>query len=129
MTGSVEFVDFIADTARKHQIYRDSRFSFLISDAENFGNSVVESLMQGTPAVASLGTPWKLLDEYRAGFWIENDVESVSRIIDSIIAMDDLTYEQYRQNARRLVEERFDINHNFHKWDDALLTISGRSRV
>ena len=51
------------------------------SHNENFGNVVVESLSQGTPVIASTGTPWKILEKYHAGYWIKNNPENIAKKI------------------------------------------------
>lgn len=59
---------------------------FVPSDMENFGMIVPEALIVGTPVMASLGTPWKVLNEERCGWWIDNSPESIARVIDDLIS-------------------------------------------
>ncbi len=99
----------------KYQYYANAYFSFLVSNSENFGNVVIESLSQGTPVVASEGTPWRILKESNAGFWIKNDIDSVSRCIDDILRMDKEEYQKYRENAY-LLSKQFDVNFNIATW-------------
>ena len=104
----------------KQKLFANAKFSFLNSFGENFGNVVVESLAQGTPVVASIGTPWKILTEHKAGFWIENDPINVANAIDSILEMNDTIYNTYRTNAYFLAKDQFDIDKNIVKWIKAL---------
>ncbi|MCZ2100758.1 MAG: glycosyltransferase family 4 protein [Chitinophagales bacterium] len=101
----------------KEKFLAQSSFNFLISDSENFGLVVIESLAQGTPVVASKGTPWESLETNQAGFWVNNDVESLRSIIDKILTMDDVHYQEMSLNALRL-SEQYDISEHIHEWVD-----------
>ena len=101
--------------ADKRNIYANARFSFLISDSENFGNVVLEALAQGTPVVASKGTPWEGLRKEKAGFWIKNSPLSISSCIDKILSMSDSEYNEYRNNALAFAL-KFDISKGIVNW-------------
>lgn len=100
----------------KQELYANARYTFLVSFNENFGNVVVESLAQGTPVVASLETPWKILTEKNAGFWIANKPKIIKQTIDAILIQDEKTYYQYRANALSLAKNNFDISRNISSW-------------
>ncbi len=100
----------------KAELYANAYFTFMPSFSENFGNVVVESLAQGTPVVASVHTPWDVLEEKKIGFWTGNSPEELSRIIDRILQMEPTEYEGYRNRARPFVLDNFDIRQNFHEW-------------
>ena len=100
----------------KEQLYAEAKATFLISHSENFGNVIIESLAQGTPVIASFGTPWKILEQKGCGFWIDNSPEIIARTIDRIISLDEVQYDQMRNNAYNLCQEQFDIKTNINKW-------------
>lgn len=100
----------------KEKKYAESYFLILPSETENFGNVVVEALNQNTPVLASLGTPWKVLEEYECGFHAENTPENLANYIDKIIEMDDLEYEKLSQNTIKLVDDKFNITTQICKW-------------
>ena len=105
-------------SAEKEQCYANALFTFMPSHTENFGNVVVESLAQETPVVASLGTPWQILEEKQAGFWTANTPSVLAAIIDQILTLSPSTYAHYRTNAYTLVAEHFDVHKNIYKWVD-----------
>lgn len=100
----------------KQKILAAAYFLIMPSHTENFGIVVAEALSQGTPAVASTGTPWQLLVDYKCGFWIDNTPEKISTTVDLILEMDTTQYQEYATNGRRLVENELDIYHNIEKW-------------
>lgn len=100
----------------KEKKYAKSYFLILPSETENFGNVVVEALNQGTPVLASLGTPWQVLEEYQCGFHIENSPENLAKYIDKIIEMDSDVYQKYCENTNQLVNDKFNINTQINRW-------------
>ena len=107
---------------KKYQAYSNALFTFLVSHSENFGNVVIESLSQGTPVVAAKGTPWECLDESGAGFWIENDPQSISKCVDEIMCMPLSRYNDMRVAAEDLALS-FDVNENIDSWVELLNSI------
>ena len=112
--GRIEFVGNVFGDA-KFQLYANARFSCLLSHSENFGNVVIEALSQGTPVIASQGTPWQVLDEAHSGYWIDNSSESISKCIDVALSLSDEAYAEMRCNARQLANS-FDVTQNVGKW-------------
>lgn len=100
---------------QKFQLYADAYYSILVSHSENFGNVVIEALSQGTPVIASHGTPWQKLVDSKAGQWIDNNENEIAKSIDKVIAMDEEEYLQVRENAYKLALE-FDVYSNVDNW-------------
>ena len=90
----------------------------LPSKSENFGNVVLEALAQGTPVIASTGTPWKILDEEKSGFWVKPTVESISQAMQNILNLNEDEYKQSRKNCIALCKNNFDIESNIQLWID-----------
>lgn len=105
----------------KFQTYANAHTLFLVSESENFGNVIIEALSQGTPVVASTGTPWSILEEMKAGYWIDNTPDEISKAIDRVILQSPKDYTNMRKNAYAL-GDTFDINKNISHWIDALST-------
>lgn len=103
----------------KFQLYADAYFSILVSHSENFGNVVIEALSQGTPVIASHGTPWQKLPDNNAGLWINNNVNEIAKSIDNVLAMGEEEYNQFRDNAYKLALE-FDVYSNIDEWMNVL---------
>jgi glycosyltransferase involved in cell wall biosynthesis len=66
----------VIDTISRYNLF------FLPSESENFGQSIAESLLSGTPVLIGNSTPWKKLEDWGAG-WAFNcfDIENFSNTI------------------------------------------------
>lgn len=58
------------DGPAKWRLLGSAAATVLPSYSENFGVVVAESLMAGTPVIATEGTPWRSLNEHDCGWWI-----------------------------------------------------------
>ncbi len=72
----------------KARVYTDADLFVLPTHSENFGLVVAEALAHGCPAVVSLGAPWARLEEEGCGWWVGNDVDTLSGVLDSAMQMD-----------------------------------------
>lgn len=115
MEDRVKFVGQI-EGPEKVRLLADARFTILPSHAESFGVVTVESLAQGTPVIASRGTPWQSLERERVGFWVDNSPESLGGAIDRSLRMEAREYEDYRGRARAYVEREFDIRNHIQEF-------------
>lgn len=119
--GELGLADKIVFTGRvegevKRRLLAGAYALVLPSFSENFGVVVAEALLQGTPVIAATGTPWQILEIYRAGFWVDNDPESLAQSIDRLFALPEKEYLTMRQNARQLAETELDLSQNLQPW-------------
>lgn len=107
----------------KQELLSSSKFLFLMSHSENFGNVVIESLAQSTPVVASKGTPWSILQKEKAGYHISNEPFRIQNQIDEIIELQDDEYLLIRENAQKVALNHFDISTNISQWESVLTNL------
>jgi glycosyltransferase involved in cell wall biosynthesis len=100
----------------KEKAYAESYALILASESENFGNVVVEALNQGTPVIASKGTPWQILEDYNAGLYVQNDPQTLANAIDYLLQLDRKKYKQMRINSHKLVDDNFKVELQIHRW-------------
>ena len=122
MQQKVQFLGVICGE-EKDKLYAQAKCCYLISKSENFGNVVIESIRQGTPVIASKGTPWEKLEEKRAGKWIEATEDKVSAATDDLLSIDSVSYMRMRENAYDF-SLSFDIYSNIGQWSDFINIIS-----
>lgn len=100
----------------KEILYAESHITILPSETENFGNVVLESLNQGTPVIASLGTPWSILEEYKCGYHCSNDPYTLAATIDKALGLSENALHDAKLRSYRLVDENFNIEYGIFKW-------------
>ena len=79
----------------------------LPSFTENFGATVVDAMAHGKPCIASTFTPWKELEEFRCGWWVSNEPESLAKAMQEMINAVDVVRCEMGERARRLVEVKY----------------------
>lgn len=95
---------------------------FMPSYSENFGVVAAEALAQYTPVVASIYTPWEILNTYQAGFWIDNSPEKLAEVIDNLITMPTEDYERLVSKTRELVDKELNVYTNIQPWLNAYIS-------
>jgi len=91
----------------KNKKYQSANLFILPSHSENFGVSVAEALSNGIPCIVSKGAPWKILDEKKAGWWIDNSVEMITKNLINILSISTSELESMGLNGKNLVSEEF----------------------
>lgn len=114
LSDKVEFLGLVTG-AEKDRLYAGAKCLLLMSKSENFGNVIVEALSQGTPAIASKGTPWQQLDEKGAGWWIDATPERIAETTDKVLTMGGSEYSNMRESAYSFSRD-FDVYTNIYKW-------------
>lgn len=84
----VSFVGEIKGQA-KYEFLASGDIYVLPSDTENFGITVAEALVSGTPVIASHGTPWQGLERERCGRWVPIGVEPLAMALNDMMVMSD----------------------------------------
>lgn len=105
----VEFVGFV-NGFEKYEHLSKCRALFVPSEQENFGMIIPEALICGTPVYASLGTPWKKLNEYGCGWWCDNSPETIASILCEVINMTDNKILEMGYKGRKFVENNYQVN-------------------
>ena len=107
----------------KFKLFAGAYFTIMPSITENFGMVVVESMSQGTPVIASTGTPWQVLEEEHAGLWVAPQIKDLTNSVDKILALTETEYSLYRKNAHTLVCDKFDMEKNIQDWVQAYQSV------
>ena len=103
----VNFVGFVSGIDKYNRL-ANLRALFVPSAQENFGMIVPEALICGTPVYASLGTPWKELNEYQCGWWRDNDASSIADVIRNVLNMQDSEILLMGAKGRKLMEDKYE---------------------
>jgi len=123
MNHKVQFLGKIQGR-EKEKLYANAYFTCLVSHSENFGNVVIESFMQGTPAIISKNCPWSIVEDNNLGDWIFNDPASIAESIDKVLSLDEQEYQRMRNRVRKFALDQYSIEANIHKWISTYSTVN-----
>ena len=119
----------IVDHEIVHEIMSKYDAMILPTHSENYGHSIVESLMVGTPVIISDQTPWNGLEKDGVGWNIPyKDVDGYGNAVQQIIDMNSKEINQMRINASEYVKKRVDLE-DLRKNYDAMLKRAIRSTI
>lgn len=80
------------------------------SDFENFGMIVPEALLQEVPVIASTGSPWEELGTNSCGWWVDNDVDSLTETVRKALSQDKRMLQEMGKRGRQLVLDKYSMN-------------------
>lgn len=103
---NVKFVGFV-NGREKFEKLSTLTALFVPSISENFGMTIAEALMMKVPVMASLGTPWEELNSHHCGWWVNNDVKTLSQTIEIALSLSDDEIEAMGEKGRQLVIEKY----------------------
>ncbi len=79
---------------------------FMPSQGENFGHTMAEALAAGLPLLISDRTPWKGLEEKKAGWDLELDRQRFSIAIQHLVRMESTEFRTWTDGAGSLAKDR-----------------------
>jgi glycosyltransferase involved in cell wall biosynthesis len=86
--------------------FSDYHFSFMPSIGENFGHSLLESMLAGTPIITSKNTPWENLETQKIGWDIDlNDIEKFLQTLELCANISQKEYDEFSKNCFNFAKE------------------------
>lgn len=79
------------------------------SEFENFGNVIIEGLARNIPCIATKGSPWKDLQDYKCGWWIDYSQTAITQAVKTAIGTPVEDLHEMGINGRKLVESKYSI--------------------
>jgi glycosyltransferase involved in cell wall biosynthesis len=99
------------------QTLSNYHLSILLTFNENFGHSIIESMVAGCPVLLSDQTPWRGLEKIKAGWDIPLKEENrIVKALEYAIKMNQLEFDEWSRNAseyaRKVIFNPHDIEQN-----------------
>ena len=106
--GISSYFRFLGELDEKEKIfaYRAADLLLLPSKSENFGIVVAEALAAETPVVVSRYTPWSIVNQEKAGDWLDLDPKLWSQTIETRLRSKDWMASAGLR-GRRLILEKY----------------------
>ena len=106
---------------KKRAAFKRAYMLVLPSFSENFGNVVIEALMQGTPVIASANTPWSVLNDEKLGFHLPLELNKFVEAVDELHLMDLQSYKELCERCRQYVIKEFNEDKFKSLWTEMLM--------
>jgi glycosyltransferase involved in cell wall biosynthesis len=97
----------VADVMLKDKLYRETKIFVLPSPMENFSAVVLDALAYAIPAIATKGTPWRVLSEKKCGWWIDQGVAPLREALRTALNMSDLERDCMGLRGREVIKEQY----------------------
>lgn len=105
LSARFRYVGMLSGEARLEAFAAADLF-VLPSDFENFGMAVAEALAAGLPVITTHGTPWGVIQEVSAGWWVDSDETSLrAALVDAIRCRSMLP--EMGERGRDMVKDQF----------------------
>ena len=105
---NVKFTGFISGKEKEEMLSRISVLA-MPSEFENFGNVIVEGLVRGIPCIATKGAPWKELDDYHCGWWVDYIQSEITAAITAALDLSPEELYEMGKRGKQLVKEKYAI--------------------
>ncbi|WP_293716395.1 glycosyltransferase [uncultured Parabacteroides sp.] len=107
--SNIRFVGWVSGT-EKNRLLASLTCLVVPSDFENFGMIVPEALLQEIPVIASTASPWQDLETYRCGWWVNNDVDSLTIAVRKALSLDEEELLAMGKRGRQLVLDKYSVD-------------------
>jgi glycosyltransferase involved in cell wall biosynthesis len=91
----------------KEALYRQADLFVLPSFTENFSMVVAEALSYGIPVITTTGTPWRVLEEEQAGWWVAPRADALAGALRQAIGQTVSERRAMGERGRALAAARY----------------------
>jgi len=119
--NNIHYTGFITGE-KQDAILNELSYLILPSKSENFGMVVAEALIRGIPVIASKGTPWEELNTKKCGWWVDNDITTLSKTIKKALLVDETDRVEMGKRGYQLIKKEYSIERvatqmlDFYNW-------------
>lgn len=98
----VDFIGFVSGI-EKYEYLASLDILCAPSHQENFGMSIAEALLIGTPVIASTGTPWEILNTLKCGWWCAGDAHTLAYYLEQALMLSKDERKQMGERGKKLI--------------------------
>lgn len=109
--GVSHLFDFVGGVYgnQKWELFQKADLFVLPTYSENFGIVIAEALATGIPVITTTGTPWKELETYLCGWWIELSATNLTKALAEAINTSSEDLKAMGLRGRKLVAEKYSV--------------------
>ena len=114
---NIYYFDPVFKNIKKKKIFNDVDGFILPSKSENFGISIGEALARGLPVLTTYETPWKIINEYNAGYVFNFSKDEIKKNLEIFMNLSDEQRFEMGKNALNIIIENFESSKIFKKYE------------
>jgi len=115
------------DDRKKWSLLNQCELFAAPSKTENFGMAIAEALQSGTPVITTTGTPWREINDYHCGWWVEPGHAALKSALLEATGMDDAALKDMGRNGGRLITDKYSWNQIAARTVELYLGVSPQS--
>jgi glycosyltransferase involved in cell wall biosynthesis len=104
--GRVTFTGMLTGR-EKRSAFSNSDLFILPTHSENFGLAVAEALAAGLPVITTKGAPWRELETWRCGWWIDLNEAELVRSIGTAMGLSPGLLREMGRRGRELMARKY----------------------
>lgn len=104
----VRFEGFVTGE-KKNRLLASLTCLVVPSDFENCGIVIPEALLQEIPVIASTGSPWQDLNTCRCGWWVNNDVDTLTKSVHEALSLNEEELQAMGTRGRQLIWDKYSV--------------------
>lgn len=105
---NVKFTGFLSGKEKDEAIASISVLA-MPSEFENLGNVILEGLIRCIPCIATKGSPWKELETYKCGWWVDYNQRAITEAIKEATQSSQNKLNEMGKRGRKLMIDNYSI--------------------
>ena len=112
------YLNAVFDPKKKSEILRNADGFILPSKSENFGISIGEALANGLPVLTTFETPWKIINDYNAGYVFDFSKEEIKLNLEKFMSLNNNQRFKMGINAINIIKDNFESKKIFLMYEN-----------
>ena len=129
LAGSIFVKNSVFSTLEKEKIFTRADGFILPSKSENFGLSIGEALAYGLPVLTTNDTPWKIINEYKAGLVFDFSVLNIRLNLEKFINLTDEQRYEMGLMSIKLIKDNFLSQKIFNQYQKMYKDLANESFI
>ncbi len=116
ISDNVKFTGFVTND-EKYQLLKEAKLYALTSRSDVHPHAIGDALIMGAPVLITEPCDYPEVKEFNAGKIVNVNVNDIQNALAEMLADED-KLKIYSQNARKIMEERFQMKDHIKKYEE-----------
>ncbi|MCV0373507.1 MAG: glycosyltransferase [Nitrosarchaeum sp.] len=121
ISENVKFAGYVTND-EKYQLIKESKFYAHTSRSDVHPHAIGDALIMGAPVLITEPCDYPEVRDYNAGKIVNVDIDEIQNAIGEMLA-DENKLKEYSKNARKIMEDCFQMKDHVKKYEEMYLTV------